>query len=269
MTSRSRDAASPRPGGGAEPAPVCVWMSAGVMCYWLCPRGFDCEGCVLDRILSGRDPVDPAPQAEGEGDTVLHDVEHGPLAALGVPLRRRRGLWYHPLHLWGRTMGPTRVRLGLDDVAARLLADAEPWSLPPVGSTLQDGRPLARTRVHGQAVQIASPLSGRVLARNDGLRRFPSLASWSPYDAGWLVELAVETPIGALGGFMRDDAVVSHWFERELHHLAACAPEASRGELGETLADGGAPCATLQQALGAEGLHAALRAIMPHAVPGP
>jgi glycine cleavage system H protein len=242
-------------------------MKAGVLSYWLCPRDFDCEHCVLDRILSGRDPVDLVSDSDRDRGTDLYPIEAGPLSGLGVPLRRRRGLWYHPLHLWGRAAGPTRVRLGLDDISARLLANAEPWAMPPLGATLGDGRPLARTRVNGVDVQIASPAPGRVLARNEALRHYPALAAWSPYEAGWLVELALEAPLGALSGFMGDEDIVSHWFAREVERVAECAPlwTDDPSGLGETLADGGTPCATLSEALGPEGLRAALALVFPRA----
>jgi glycine cleavage system H protein len=238
-------------------------MSAGVLSYWLCPRGYDCESCVLDRILSGREPVGPATGSAGDGDTVLHN-ENTALTSLSVPLRRRRGVWYHPLHLWGRTVGPDRVRLGLDDIAARLLAGAEPWTLPAVGATVTDGHTLARTRVGAVEVQISAPVSGRVLAHNDALRRYPVLAAWSPYEAGWLVELGTDVPLGPLSGFMRDEAVVTRWFEREIDRLAGFArPDDAWPAVGETLADGGTPCATLPDLLGSRGIEGALGQVFP------
>ena len=265
MTTRRRDAAPHRAGAAAGAAPVCVWMSAGVLSYWLCPRAYDCDSCVLDRILSGREPVGPATDAPCDGDTVLH-AENAAMSSLSVPLRRRRGVWYHPLHLWGRAVGPDRVRLGLDDIAARLLAGAEPWTLPAVGATVTDGHILARTRVGAVEVQISAPVSGRVLARNDALRRYPVLAAWSPYEAGWLVELGTDVPLGALSGFMRDETVVSHWFEREIDRLAAFVrPDDTLASMGETLADGGSPCAALVDLLGSRGIAGALGQVFPHA----
>lgn len=268
MTTRHRDAAPHRAGAAAGAAPVCVWMSAGVLSYWLCPRAYDCDSCVLDRILSGREPVGPSTDGSCDGDTVLH-TGNAALGALAVPLRRRRGVWYHPLHLWGRTVGPDRVRLGLDDVAARLLAGAEPWTLPTVGAAVTDGHTLAQTQVGDVSVQISAPVSGRVLARNDALRRYPALAAWSPYEAGWLVELGTDVPLGPLSGFMRDEAVVTRWFEREIDRIAGFArPEDAWQGVGETLADGGTPCGALSDLLGPRGVADALEQVFPRAGPG-
>ena len=30
---------------------ACVWMSAGLIRFWLCDRAYDCENCPLDRAL--------------------------------------------------------------------------------------------------------------------------------------------------------------------------------------------------------------------------
>jgi hypothetical protein len=30
---------------------ACVWMAAGVLRFWLCDRGFDCDRCPLDAAL--------------------------------------------------------------------------------------------------------------------------------------------------------------------------------------------------------------------------
>lgn len=30
---------------------ACVWMSAGLLRFWLCDRAFNCDDCPLDRAL--------------------------------------------------------------------------------------------------------------------------------------------------------------------------------------------------------------------------
>ncbi|TNF24511.1 MAG: glycine cleavage system protein H [Deltaproteobacteria bacterium] len=260
MKAPRRETAPDRAGAATGAAPVCVWMSAGVLSYWLCPRAFDCDSCVLDRILSGRDPLGPPSEERCDGDVVLH-TDNATFAPLAVPPRRRRGLFYHPLHLWGRAVGQDRVRLGLDDLAARLLASADSWVLPSVGTAVTDGHTLAQARVGAVTVHISAPVSGCVLARNDALRRHPVLAAWAPYEAGWLVELGTDVPLGPLSGFMHDEAMVKSWFDRELDRLATFA--AHDEVVGETLADGGLPCASLRDILGERGLTRALAQVFP------
>lgn len=56
----------PRP---APPQPAysglpCVWMSAGLVAYKLCDRGFECESCPFDQAMRGALPP-PAPRPDG------------------------------------------------------------------------------------------------------------------------------------------------------------------------------------------------------------
>ena len=46
------------PPAGALP---CVWMSAGLVAYKLCDRGFECEGCPFDQAMRGARPALPRP----------------------------------------------------------------------------------------------------------------------------------------------------------------------------------------------------------------
>jgi glycine cleavage system H protein len=166
------------------------------------------------------------------------------------------------MHLWGAEAGRARTRIGLDDICARLLSGAETWTLPPVGSVVAEGQALAAIVAEGVCTTVRSPLGGRVVARNGALQRFPGLAAWSPYDLGWLVELDTDLPLGAVTGFIDDEAVVARWFDREIERVGGHAP-AMDSELGETANDGGAPCAALRDLLGPAGVRAALHAIFP------
>ena len=42
------------PPAGALP---CVWMSAGLVAYKLCDRGFECDGCPFDQAMRGARPA--------------------------------------------------------------------------------------------------------------------------------------------------------------------------------------------------------------------
>lgn len=267
MSSRLTHTAETESGATIGEAPRCVWMSAGVLSYWLCPRDFQCEDCPLDRVLSGRpqgaDVVRPPAPPENRGD-VLHRAERGPLRHLQVPLRRRRGLHYHPDHVWGRGEGPRRLRLGLDDIAARLTEGGAEWSLPVAGARLTTGDSLGEVRTRGGRLRIATPLAGRVVARNEALARWPMLAVWSPYDDGWLIDLESDTPLSTTTGFLDDEAVVAGWFEAEMERLSAGCPDpADNAALGPTLHDGGYPALALATALGEDGLRAAIRRVFP------
>lgn len=54
----------PPPSARVEP---CVWMSAGLVAYKLCDRGFECESCPFDQAMRGALPPGPARLGRVEG----------------------------------------------------------------------------------------------------------------------------------------------------------------------------------------------------------
>lgn len=249
----------------AKSAPRCVWMDAGVLGYRLCASDYDCETCALHLVLSGR----LRPEARGDDGTAAGDhllPTEGPLGpGLAVPLRMRRGIHYHTTHLWGRQEASGRVRIGLDDLAARLVGGSDGWSLPVPGTHVSTGDRIGSVTVGDMQVQVSAPVPCRVVARNEALRRYPQLAVWSPYDAGWLLEVAMETEMSPTTGFMATMDVAARWFEAEAHRVEALAAAhlAEESEVGVTMADGGAPVRNLPELLGPQGFRAALRSIFP------
>lgn len=51
------------PAGGLP----CIWMSAGLVAYKLCDRGFECDGCPFDQAMRGGTA---APARRGRRDAV-------------------------------------------------------------------------------------------------------------------------------------------------------------------------------------------------------
>jgi len=253
--------------GAAEPQP-CVWAAAGVLSYGLCPRDYDCDACPLHRSLLGLE-TGVAPSAAESGDA-LHVRDAAPLGHLRVPLRRRRGVRYHRSHVWLRDEGEGRVRLGLDDLLGRLAEGCDGWRVAGPGERLAIGDRLAHARIGARRIDVASPLAGRVVSRNDALVRHPDLLTWSPYDAGWLAEIELDASVDRVPGLLHGERATEGWLDAELDRLAQLRSEgrldaAAGSPVGPTLADGGLPRCSLKDALGAEGLELALRAFFPGA----
>jgi glycine cleavage system H lipoate-binding protein len=100
-------------------------------------------------------------------------------------LRFRSGLQYAPGHTWVKADGKS-LRVGLDDLAQRIL----PWTvaveLPSPGQTVKEGEPVATLSCGGRDVRVAAPVSGRILAVNQEVVREPTLAKSENYGNGWL-----------------------------------------------------------------------------------
>lgn len=160
----------------------CVWMTGGVLNYRLCDREYDCEHCPIDRAL--RDSSDP------------HGADHAlqpHLAAL--PASSPGGLhysalgFYHPAHLWVQVGAGGSVKVGLDDLARRLLGRVTEVRIPPIGASVERGDMIGFFEGEAGAVELPAPLSGMILARNEWLLAHPQVLRQGSLRHSWLARI--------------------------------------------------------------------------------
>jgi glycine cleavage system H protein len=106
-------------------------------------------------------------------------------------LRFRSGLLYAPGHTWIRPEGST-LRVGLDDLAQRVLPWAVAVDLPQPGRKVKEGEPVARISCGGREAQVAAPVAGTIVAANTAVLREPTLAKSESYGRGWLFAIEPE-----------------------------------------------------------------------------
>lgn len=155
-----------------------------------------------------------------EGATGLARVGH---------LRWRRGNYYSPDHLWVRPRGIGRVRIGLDDVAQRVLPEIDGVTLAAAGTTVQKGDVIGVIRCFNGTVPLRSPLSGMVAAANAAVARTPSLVHADPYRRAWLLDVRADgaehqsLPAGrrARAWLAREDERLTDFLEHQLGIAAA------------------------------------------------
>lgn len=143
-------------------------------------------------------------------------------------LRYRLGLWYSFGHTWLRPDG-SRLRVGLDDLAQRLLPWAVAVELPAPGRKVKAGEPVARVSSGGQEALVAAPVSGTVVTVNPAVAGEPTLLKSDSYGRGWLfaVEPADESwrrlPTGeAARGWLRAESErLARFYEHQLGFAAA------------------------------------------------
>lgn len=134
---------------------------------------------------------------------------------------------YAPSHLWLREAG-ARLRVGLDDLALRLLPGVTAVEVPAAGAAVKAGEPLARLRIGEVEVAIPAPADGRVALANGGARTTASLHG----EGGWLVELE---PAGEAHRALPKGEAARAWLAQEAGRLVGFAER----ELGLAAADGG------------------------------
>ena len=97
-------------------------------------------------------------------------------------------LRYTPEHEWIATGAPS-VRIGITDFAQDALGDIVYVQLPDAGTTVEAGQVFGEVESTKSVSELYAPITGTVIARNDGLADSPQLINSDPYGAGWLVEI--------------------------------------------------------------------------------
>lgn len=117
------------------------------------------------------------------------------------------GLRYAENHEWARAEDDGRVTVGITDYAQDALGDIVYVDLPAVGRTVVAGEAFAEVESTKSVSDVYAPVSGEVVAVNDGLAATPELVNQDPYGEGWFVVIA---PTGDLGHLMDDAAYADH-----------------------------------------------------------
>jgi len=143
----------------------------------------------------------------------------------------RPGLLYADGHTWvRRERGAARV--GLDDLAQRILPWVVSVRLPRPGAALRARDPAAVISAGGREAVVRAPIDGTVVAVNDAVALSPSLVKSDGYASGWLFRMK---PAGdALGG-LRSGTEAEAWMASEGARLHGWL----EGRLGLAAADGG------------------------------
>jgi glycine cleavage system H lipoate-binding protein len=154
--------------------------------------------------------------------------------ALG--LRRVAGVLFRPDlaytkgHTWLHARdGGRGLKLGLDDLAQRLLTSVTAVELPTPGKVVRRGDPVAVLHGGGREVKIPAPIAGTVLGVNASVLRDPGLVKRDGYGKGWLVAIAPADAewerlprAEAAESFLRKEAARwSAFFEQRLGFAAA------------------------------------------------
>ena len=145
-----------------------------------------------------------------------------------------RACFYAPGHLWLRPLGHD-LRVGIDDLAQRLLPEITALALVPGGTTVRAGDHLADITCANAHIVLRAPIDGTVTGVNERAVREPALLHTDPFRGGWLVDVRPQNRAyatlpskGRARAWMEsEDRRLAGFFERSLGVAAA-----ERGELG-------------------------------------
>ena len=100
-------------------------------------------------------------------------------------------LKYSREHEWVRLESDTLAVVGITQFAAESLGDVVFVDLPEVGAQLAQFRKMGEIESVKAVSDLFSPISGRVVERNERLVDSPELVDQGPYEQGWMVRVEI------------------------------------------------------------------------------
>jgi glycine cleavage system H protein len=102
-------------------------------------------------------------------------------------------LLYHPEHDWARVSGQ-EATFGITWYAQDSLGEVVFFDPPAIGTQVAKDAPYTEVESVKAVSDVVSPLSGEVIAVNDGLADKPETINEDPYGEGWLVKVRLSDP---------------------------------------------------------------------------
>lgn len=102
-------------------------------------------------------------------------------------------LKYTKEHEWARLEGDVAT-VGITDFAQEQLSDVVFVELPEVGRAVQQMEAFGTVEAVKTVSDLFAPVSGEIVAVNEGLRDDPGVMNRSPYGDGWIVQIRLSNP---------------------------------------------------------------------------
>jgi glycine cleavage system H protein len=108
------------------------------------------------------------------------------------------GFFFTKEHEWLRLEG-TEAVVGITDFAQEALGDVVFVELPAAGTEVTAGKPFGVVESNKSVSDLFAPVSGRVVAVNEGLAAAPEAVNREPYGGGWMIRIAMASGDEAKG----------------------------------------------------------------------
>ena len=100
---------------------------------------------------------------------------------------------YQDSHEWARQEGELIV-CGISDHAQESLSDVVYVEFPEVGDSFSQGETFGVVESVKAASDLYMPMSGEIVAVNEGLEDEPELVNSDPYGGGWMIKFKPSDP---------------------------------------------------------------------------
>ncbi|MBD6956176.1 MAG: glycine cleavage system protein GcvH [Thermoplasmata archaeon] len=99
---------------------------------------------------------------------------------------------YSKTHEWVLVEG-NKAKIGVSDYAQQQLTDIVFVELPEVNTRVEKGKSFGVIESVKAVEDVYSPITGKVLSKNQAVIDTPELINNDPYNA-WLIEVSIENP---------------------------------------------------------------------------
>jgi len=234
----------------------CIWMTAGVVSFKLCPFDYECERCDFDKVMRHQfEKVSfPTNKVDVDGQPISNPQSNHSNSFFSFLVGQIQDEFYfHLAHLWARPRQTQKWEMGIDKLLSYILP-------PPIGIELYDGK---RDFVQGEVfvkiittagtIFLATPLSGTLISENPDLENQPALVQEDPLGKGWLAQIKWTQDSSELREFYTG-AEAKRFLQEEACHLKHVLKYKGieAGKIGQTLTDGGRNVKYLHQILPAK-----------------
>lgn len=101
--------------------------------------------------------------------------------------RVAKGFKYSQDDVWLTGAGERRWRIGITDFLQKTSGDVVIAQLPNLGKTFQRGSEVAQFETVKTIISVPTPITGKVVERNEKILDEPGLLNSDPYGKGWIV----------------------------------------------------------------------------------
>jgi glycine cleavage system H protein len=236
----------------------CIWMTAGVVSFKLCPLDYDCEHCDFDVAMRSqvkskrarskvKKPKMPAPTDSLSTPTV---DSKKPLFFTFSAGEMDEETSLHTAPLWVRKIEDQKWRTGFGKLLAYVLPFPKKVDLPGQNTKVTQNHLLGEIRTEVGMIPLTAPLSGVLIRTNPRLSQRPQLVQEDPCGEGWLAEINWSEDHSELESLYAGSAG-KRYLQGEAQHLNFLLKH--RGievdTIGVTLPDGGVNIKYLRQVL--------------------
>ncbi|MCU0459254.1 MAG: hypothetical protein MUE37_09245 [Bacteroidales bacterium] len=120
------------------------------------------------------------------------NIFKSPIAFSPETLVTPAGILYDRGHAWTFMEKDGTVRVGIDDFLQHVTGSITRIKMRSAGEKIRKGEHVMSVIQNGKQLDIQSPVSGTIVARNEQLMNDTAILHSSPYDAGWVYSVVPE-----------------------------------------------------------------------------